>query len=107
MLNLATLTDAMNGNTQLVEKFLAIFKSQAPKQMHELKIQVDAQDWEAVSTTAHSLKTQFSYLSLTHLVEVMKQVEELADSKQTDSIPSLVNQADEQFLEVFNNEFPS
>ena len=107
MIDLSFLTDAMDGNVQLAQKFLGIFKSQAPKQMEELKSQVDCQDWEAVSTTAHSLKTQFSYLNLTYLATEMEAIEQLADSQQTATLHLLVEQANGKFLEFLQKELPA
>ncbi|MDO1451610.1 Hpt domain-containing protein [Rhodocytophaga aerolata] len=104
MIDLSFLTDAMDGNVVLAQKFLGIFKSQAPKQMEELKSQLAQQDWEAVSTTAHSLKTQFAYLNLTQLSTQMEVIEQLADNQQTATIYSLVEEANHNFLEILRTE---
>jgi HPt (histidine-containing phosphotransfer) domain-containing protein len=107
MIDLSFLTDAMDGNVVLAQKFLGIFKSQAPKQMEELKSQLAEQDWEAVSTTAHSLKTQFFYLNLTQLATQMEAIEQLADSRQTSTIHSLVEEANHSFFKILRTEFPA
>lgn len=107
MIDLSFLTDAMDGNVVLAQKFLGIFKSQAPKQMEELKTQVTQQDWEAVSNTAHSLKTQFSYLNLTQLSIQMEAIEQLADNQQTAAIHSLIEEVNYSFLEILRTELPA
>jgi HPt (histidine-containing phosphotransfer) domain-containing protein len=104
MIDLSPLIQAMGGNEQLAQKFLNIFKSQSPKQMAELTMQIENNDWEGVSTTAHSLKTQFYYLNLTHLAQPMEEVERLADTHQTENLHRLVAQLNTTFMELFEKE---
>ncbi len=99
------LTNLMHGNETLALKFLDIFKAQAPRQLEDLRCQLTNQDWEGVSNTAHSLKSQFNYLGLSWLAQQIGDIELLADEDKTDGISSLLTEIEAQFYKLFAREF--
>lgn len=79
-LDLTFIRQMMGNDERVVYKFLTIFKDQCPVQLQQLKQHYQNQDWEALSTVAHSLKTQFKYLSSERLAEQVFEIESLADA---------------------------
>lgn len=78
-LDLTFIREMMGHDEKVVTKFLTIFKDQCPVQLQELKQHYQSEDWQALSNVAHSLKTQFRYLSIEPLAEQVCTIESLAD----------------------------
>jgi HPt (histidine-containing phosphotransfer) domain-containing protein len=79
-LDLTFIRQMMGNDEKVVHKFLTIFKDQCPVQLQQLKKHYENQDWEALSNVAHSLKTQFKYLSSERLAEQIFEIESLAEA---------------------------
>ena len=86
-MDLSLLHNLMGGDQQLVDRFVTIFKTQVPTQVAALPGLCETQDWEALSTALHSLKTQFNYVGMNAFAEQMRSLEEQVDDGQTDHIP--------------------
>lgn len=89
-LDLTFITQLMGNDEEMVGKFLAIFKSQCPKQLTELKLHYSQNDLPSVSNVAHSLKTQFNYLSLNALSDDALAIETLAENGMPDQLGQLI-----------------
>lgn len=89
-LDLTFINQLMGHDEKMVDKFLAIFKSQCPQQMRELKLHYSNNDMPSVSNVAHSLKTQFSYLSLKSLSDDALAIETLAENGMPDQLGQLI-----------------
>ncbi|MGN7884591.1 Hpt domain-containing protein [Dyadobacter sp. 22481] len=96
-MDLSLLGNLMGGDQQLVERFVAIFKTQVPGQVSMLPELCEAQDWEGLSTALHSLKTQFNYVGMNGFAEQMRSLEEQVDSGQTDGISSQIQNFTQEF----------
>lgn len=96
-MDLSLLLNLMGGDQQLVDRFVAIFKTQVPGQVAALPALCESQDWEALSTALHSLKTQFSYVGMNALAEQMRVLEEQVDSGDTDNISLKINKFNQEF----------
>jgi HPt (histidine-containing phosphotransfer) domain-containing protein len=90
-LDLSYLKTLMANDETLVAKFLNIFKSQCPRQLQELKLHLQNQDWPSLSTVAHSMKTQFTYLNATVLATQASNIETLADEGKVESLPECIH----------------
>lgn len=97
MMDLSLLHNLMGGDQQLVDRFVAIFKTQVPGQIAALPELCEAQDWEGLSTALHSLKTQFNYVGMNALAGQMRDLEEQVDSGQTDGILLQIRNFTQQF----------
>jgi HPt (histidine-containing phosphotransfer) domain-containing protein len=80
----------MGNDDKVVQKFLTIFKDQCPRQLLELKAYYAGQSWVELSNVAHSLKTQFKYLSVDTLADQAYEIEIRADQ-----LPHTLSQRDE------------
>ncbi|RAW00413.1 Hpt domain-containing protein [Pseudochryseolinea flava] len=85
-LDLTYLKTLMSEDENLVNRFLTIFKTQCPQQLEELRTHLLNEDWASLSTVAHSMKTQFTYLSVESLAAQAIEIETLADEGNTDII---------------------
>lgn len=97
MMDLSLLSNLMGGDQQLVDRFVAIFKTQVPGQVATLPELCEARDWEGLSTALHSLKTQFNYVGMNALAEQMRSLEEQVDSGKTDDIYLQINKLTQEF----------
>ncbi|CAG5067542.1 hypothetical protein DYBT9623_00263 [Dyadobacter sp. CECT 9623] len=105
MIDLALLRNLMSGDEKLVLHFVSIFKSQVPGQVESLPALCADQDWEALSTALHSLKTQFNYVGLTEFAGQMAEMEESVDSGETDTIASQIAAFQQKFDIFWHAEF--
>jgi HPt (histidine-containing phosphotransfer) domain-containing protein len=88
--DLSYLKTLMANDDTLVTKFVNIFKSQCPRQLQELKLHLQNQDWPGLSTVAHSMKTQFTYLNATALATQAGDIEMLADEEAVETLPDRI-----------------
>jgi HPt (histidine-containing phosphotransfer) domain-containing protein len=85
-LDLSYLKSLMANDEKLVKKFVTIFKSQCPLQLQELRVHLESQDWASLSTVAHSMKTQFTYLKVDFLATQAGDIESLVDERCTENL---------------------
>lgn len=98
-MDLSLLHNLMGGDQQLVDRFVNIFKTQVPGQVAALAGLCEAQDWEALSTALHSLKTQFNYVGMNAFGEQMRSMEEQVDGGHTDDIALQISDFIHEFRE--------
>ncbi|KQS30828.1 Hpt domain-containing protein [Dyadobacter sp. Leaf189] len=106
MIDLSLLKNLMSGDEKLVARFILIFKTQVPAQVRQLPGLCENQEWEELSTSFHSLKTQFSYLGITEFAEQMREMEENVDNGDTSSIAAGISQFIKAFDQFMQAEFP-
>lgn len=82
-MDLSLLQNLMGGDNRLVTRFITIFRTQVPQQVASLPQLYEKGEWEALSTTLHGLKSQFSYVGLADLAEQMRHLEALVDEGDT------------------------
>ncbi len=104
MIDLAFVTNIMKGNEKLAGRFLFMFKTQTPQQISELKTHVDNHDWEELSKTADSLKTQFNYLQLHTLSDQMEEILLLSEEFQSERINKIITHVEAEFWDLFDEE---
>jgi HPt (histidine-containing phosphotransfer) domain-containing protein len=106
-MDLSLLSNLMDGNQQLVDRFVSIFKNQAPPQVAALEKLYENAQWEELSSTLHGLKTQFSYLGLRDLAEQTRLMEELTDEGDTMPVASQIQHFKVAFEQFWANAFPA
>lgn len=89
-LDLTFIRQMMGNDERLVDKFLAIFKTQCPAQLEELKRYLDNSDWTNLANVAHGMATQFNYLSQENLASQVKEIENIADDGDRNKLPDLI-----------------
>ena len=104
-MDLSFLRTLMGGDEKLVENFVSIFKHQVPSQINILPGLCVNQEWDELSTTLHSLATQFNYVGLPDFAKQMKEMEESVDSGETDFIDVRIQDFTTEFKRFWQTEF--
>jgi HPt (histidine-containing phosphotransfer) domain-containing protein len=104
-MDLSFLKKLMGGDEKLVNNFVTIFRNQTPQQLAEIKILLTNEAWEELSNTAHSLKTQFSYMGLDDFADQMKHIETLIDNGELTNIHRLLTDFEISFTAFWSKEF--
>lgn len=94
MSNLSDLTFLRSFTTSdaaKMTKYINMFLSGAPQILSQMKQQVEAADWKALKTSAHSLKTQLKYMGVASAVDLAFAIEQQSgELKDLDQLPELV-----------------
>ncbi|MCF0041501.1 Hpt domain-containing protein [Dyadobacter fanqingshengii] len=106
MMDLSLLKSLMSGDEKLVGHFVSIFKIQVPSQVKALPGLCANEDWEELSITFHSLKSQFSYVGVNDLAEQLREMEERVDNGETGSIAFLISDFTHSFHQFWQMQFP-
>ena len=87
------------GDSVKMSKYINMFLSAAPQSLVQMKQQIEASDWKALKTAAHSLKTQLKYMGIASAVETAYAIEQnCGEMKDLDKIPDLMKNLDESTL---------
>ena len=105
-MDLSFLKRQMAGDEKLVTRFVSIFKAQVPVQVSQLQDLCEKQEWEELSSSLHSLKTQFNYMLMTEFAEQMREMEESVDNGETALVATRIDAFIEKFDHFWKNEFP-
>jgi len=89
--DLSYLMHLMDNNAEIVLEVLAIFKSEVPKDMHNLELHLHNKDWQLLGKTAHKLKSSIGNLGLTQLRDLFLFIEQNGrEGTNIDKIPNYV-----------------
>lgn len=104
MVDLDHLYNLMGGDENMVNKFLDIFKSETPRQLDQLYDFLDDENWEMLSTTAHSIKSQSKYLGLDRIADIAYTIEQDAERQQNlDGLEDLIGDLERALNGVLDN----
>lgn len=99
--DLGKLKTLMGGDEKMVEKFLAIFKSQTPEQLVELKSHAASGNWEHIGILAHTIKSQCQYLGLENIAEKALEIELITEEKgDLESAQKLILDLEKELTEI-------
>ncbi len=88
------------GSTGLLEKIIRLFLSDAPRLMESLREAVQAGDLEALTLTAHSLKSSSATLGANALAETCRQMESLGRAGTLEGMTELMAMVELQYQEA-------
>ena len=80
MIDRQKLLDMMDGDPDLVQKFLDAFKSQVTTQLPWMQEYLTTGNRPLLSNTAHVMKTQTAYLGLDDLTALAQMIEHMVDA---------------------------
>ena len=93
MIDLSRLQHLMSHDENMVNKFLEIFKSDMPRQLSQIYIHLEHENWDQVSTIAHAIKSQSKYLNLDDLSDLAYTIEKNTESRShLDLVPIQIKQ---------------
>ncbi len=108
--DLGFLNSMTGGNKEKMAKYINMFLQHAPVLVNQLENNVQAQEWAALKTTAHTLKSQFSYMGAAEAQAISLDVEKNAGEKtnleeipkQVEKIRTIFNKACDELKEEVN-----
>ncbi|HRG57657.1 MAG TPA: Hpt domain-containing protein [Bacteroidia bacterium] len=90
--DLSYLMQLMDNNSEIVLEVLSIFKSEVPKDMHNLNTHLNNNEWEMLGKTAHKLKSSVGNLGLNQLKDLFLYIEQNGkESTNIEQLPKYVN----------------
>lgn len=80
----------------MIQKFVAVFKAEMPRLSDNLVAAATAGNWDEVSNTAHSMKSQLAYSGLDLLAELALRIEKKAERREDlEELPELARELKE------------
>lgn len=102
--DLSYLMQLMDNNIEIVLEVLAIFKSEVPKDMHNLEMHLHNKEWEMLGKTAHKLKSSVGNLGLNQLRDIFLYIEQNGkEETNLDKMPAYVKLAVEGIEKLFQD----
>ncbi len=90
--DLTNIHSVSRGDDTFVRKMIDLFIETVPHDLTKLETALSEQNWEALSKTAHKLKSTISSMGITSIKHDVRAVEEKAKTGESiDMMPSLVN----------------
>ncbi|WP_367392591.1 Hpt domain-containing protein [Lewinella sp. LCG006] len=89
-----SLVRLLGNNPAMIEKYLQLFKTNAPGELSNLNVLIQKKKWQEAGVVAHALKSQLQYLDLEAAVRLAQQLESLCGQDTPDErrIRQLVTQ---------------
>ncbi|MEM7105675.1 MAG: Hpt domain-containing protein [Bacteroidota bacterium] len=84
MIDLNRLQNLLGGNPDNVKRFIQIYKTQMPVSLKQIEDGITEGNLETVSLAAHDIKSQSRYLGLKVVAKTAADLEEKADSGQSE-----------------------
>jgi HPt (histidine-containing phosphotransfer) domain-containing protein len=107
MIDRKKLLDMMDGDAEIVAKFLDAFKSQVNRQLPLMNLYLQQGNFSMLSNTAHIMKTQTAYLGLHELSELSGSIEKLADAQaEIEVLQDQVAVLEKQLTQIIQTELP-
>lgn len=72
-----SLVRLLGNNSAMIEKYLQLFKTNAPGELNNLNALIQKKQWQEAGVIAHALKSQLQYLDVEVAVRLAQQVEAL------------------------------
>jgi HPt (histidine-containing phosphotransfer) domain-containing protein len=92
-IDLNYLNDLSLGSKDFMEDIINSFIKTTPGSIEKMKDSLSKQDWQQVGGIAHKLKTSYSFMGMTDMVEVSKELQECGlKAKDLEKIPALLDQ---------------
>ncbi|MBU2491974.1 MAG: response regulator [Bacteroidetes bacterium] len=90
-INLDYLKESAGNNPSLIKDIINIFLDQTPGFISQIEDAVKSENWEDAKTFAHKMKPTVSYVGISSLVEIIKNIEDYSEEKiHLEKIPGLV-----------------
>lgn len=91
LINLEQLEQLSGGDKETLKFYIQTIEDACPIDLEKIEEEVKAKDWDAVTKTAHKLKSTIGYMGIEHLKPLIKEVENNSARKEAlDKIPKQV-----------------
>ncbi|MFM7021501.1 MAG: Hpt domain-containing protein [Flavobacteriales bacterium] len=97
-IDLNYLNDLSLGSKDFMEDIINSFLKTTPDSIQKMKDCLVKEDWQQIGGIAHKLKTSYSFMGMTDMVEASKELQEYGlKAKDLDKIPSLLSKMSEVY----------
>jgi HPt (histidine-containing phosphotransfer) domain-containing protein len=111
VIDLSFLNSMTSGNKEKITKYINMFLQLSPGLIAQMGVNVQQEDWSGLKTTAHTLKSQLSYMGANSAKALALEIEKNADEKmELDQLPekvkkltSIFNQVESELKMQINN----
>lgn len=101
-IDLSFLRTYSGGDKDLMRKFIQSFLTRTPEVIRQLEAALAAKDFHAVTTIAHNLRPQLSYMGIAKAPDLVKSIEESAkEGKNADDLPAKLKMVNEIVLKAY------
>ena len=76
--DLSFLRNYSGGDKELMKKFIQLFLTKTPESIRQMENALDIKDFHAVTSLAHNLRPQLSYMGIAKATDLVKSIEESA-----------------------------
>lgn len=80
------------GDGAKIKKYVGMFLNMAGPSLTQMEQSCQAQDWSALKTTSHSLKSQMKYMGMTEAAAIAQKIEDIcSNSIGLEAIPEMLS----------------
>lgn len=93
IISLDYLIESTDNNSKLIKEIVNIFLKQTPEFLLELETSSASGNWQEVKNTAHKMKPTVSYVGVSSIESIIKNIEDYSEKRSNlDEIPLLIEQ---------------
>ena len=90
------------GDKELMKKFIQTFLTRTPESIQQMENALATKDLHAITSIAHNLRPQLSYMGITKATDLVKSIEESAkDGKDAEDLSAKFNRVKEMVLKAY------
>jgi HPt (histidine-containing phosphotransfer) domain-containing protein len=103
LIDLTFLREFCKDNKEKMAHYIHLFLESAPEQVESMKSDADAGNWQAVRTTAHSLKPQLTFIGVGYMQPLVEKIESASVSaNMTSETITLLGMLEDHMEVAFN-----
>lgn len=97
-INLSYLNELAMGSNSFIIEMLESFTNTTPGSIEKMKGCLATSDWKTIGSTAHKLKTSYSFMGMDNMVTLSKTLQDcgLAEER-TDEMPAMITEMQEAY----------
>jgi len=99
--DLAVLDKFSCGDEEFKKELIGIFIGQIPEFIDNLTLYLEKQDWKSIALEAHTAKSSVLIFGMHNTGKMLKELQELAETRETADLPQLLNRVFSDLKEVF------
>jgi len=79
--DLSYLKQLSKGDNGFIREMISVFIEQTPESIRNLETNLDNKNWVMLRAVAHKMKPSFSFVGLQELIDVIKKIEDYAETE--------------------------
>lgn len=100
-IDLSYLEEIALGSSEFKIEMIESFMKNTPEAISKMKKCISESDWKNLGSTAHKLKTSFSFVGMENMVQLSKTLQDLGLSEErTNEIPQMVEELAATYLQA-------